>query len=127
MVRCCLDSNGGGLSSTRKLFGGKSGTGLSGTAPGQHWSPLRPRQTRKGRIQMRRRITKAFFATAAAGAAITTLGFAAASPAGAAAGGMHFTPSAPETATDAHGALCGAPGDITGTWSSTDCGKAGYV
>jgi hypothetical protein len=76
---------------------------------------------------MRRRITKAFFATAAAGAAITTLGFAAASPAGAAAGGMHFTPSAPETATDAHGALCGAPGDITGTWSSTDCGKAGYV
>jgi len=75
---------------------------------------------------MRRRITKAFFAAAAAGATITTLGLAA-SPAGAAAVGKYFTPSAPETATDAHGALCGAPGDITGTWSSTDCGKAGYV
>jgi hypothetical protein len=75
---------------------------------------------------MPRRITKAFFAAAAAGATITTLGLAA-SPAGAAAGGMHFTPSAPEVATDAHGALCGAPGDITGTWSATDCGKAGYV
>ena len=75
---------------------------------------------------MPRRITKAFFAAAAAGATITTLGLAA-SPAGAAAGGMHFTPSAPETATDAHGPVCGAPADITGTWSSTDCGKAGYV
>src|SRR6266571_6831123 len=104
MVRCCLDSTGGGLSSTRKLFGGKSGTGLSGTAPGHHWSPLRPRQSRKGRIQMRRRITKAFFATAAAGATITTLGLAA-SPAGAGVSGKHsthFTPSAPETGTDAN-------------------------
>lgn len=85
---------------------------------------------------MRRRITKAFFATAAAGATITTLGFAAASPAGAAAGGMHFTPSAPQVATSAHGnGLTGAANNcgtaaaaiITGTWSSTDCGKAGYV
>jgi hypothetical protein len=85
---------------------------------------------------MRRRITKAFFATAAAGATITTLGFAAASPAGAAAGGMHFTPSAPEVATSSHGNglagnlnNCGAStaAIITGTWSSTDCGKAGYV
>ena len=49
---------------------------------------------------MPRRITKAFFATAAAGATITTLGFAAASPAGAAIAGRHhhftgtyFTPS----------------------------------
>jgi hypothetical protein len=49
---------------------------------------------------MPRRITKAFFATAAAGATITTLGFAAASPAGAAVSGRHhhftgsyFTPS----------------------------------
>jgi hypothetical protein len=49
---------------------------------------------------MPRRITKAFFATAAAGATITTLGFAAASPAGAAISGRHhhftghyFTPS----------------------------------
>ncbi len=78
---------------------------------------------------MPRRITKAFFAAAAAGATITTLGLAA-SPAGAAAGGMHFTPSAPEVATDAHGTpgpVCGAPADITGTWSTTDCGKAGYV
>jgi hypothetical protein len=83
---------------------------------------------------MRRRITKAFFATAAAGATITTLGFAAASPAGAAAGGIHFTPSAPETATDANVATCTfASGDSsttansTGTWTSSDCGKAGYV
>jgi hypothetical protein len=84
---------------------------------------------------MPRRITKAFFATAAAGATITTLGFAA-SPAGAAAGGMHFTPSAPQVATSAHGNglagnlnNCGAStaAVITGTWSSTDCGKAGYV
>jgi hypothetical protein len=49
---------------------------------------------------MPRRITKAFFATAAAGATITTLGFAAVSPAGAAISGRHhhftghyFTPS----------------------------------
>jgi hypothetical protein len=49
---------------------------------------------------MPRRITRAFFATAAAGATITTLGFAAASPAGAAIAGRHhhftgtyFTPS----------------------------------
>jgi hypothetical protein len=75
---------------------------------------------------MPRRITKAFFATAAAGATITTLGLAA-SPAGAAAGGMHFTPSAPQVATDAHGLVCGAPADITGTYTATDCGKAGYV
>jgi hypothetical protein len=81
---------------------------------------------------MPRRITKAFFAAAAAGATITTLGFAAASPAGAAVSGKHFTgkyftPSAPQVATDAHGAVCGAPADITGTWSATDCGKTGYV
>jgi hypothetical protein len=84
---------------------------------------------------MRRRITKAFFAAAAAGATITTLGLTA-SPAGAAAAGKHFTPSAPETATSAHGNglagnlnNCGASTGviITGTWSSTDCGKAGYV
>jgi hypothetical protein len=76
---------------------------------------------------MPRRITKAFFATAAAGATITTLGFAAASPAGAAAGGMHFTPSAPQVATSANGADCGLANDVKGTWLPTDCGKAGYV
>jgi hypothetical protein len=76
---------------------------------------------------MPRRITKAFFATAAAGATITTLGFAAASPAGAAAGGIHFNPSAPQVATSANGTPCGVAADIKGTWSSTDCGKAGYV
>jgi hypothetical protein len=82
---------------------------------------------------MPRRITKAFFATAAAGATITTLGFAA-SPAGAASHGIHFTPSAPQVATSAHGNgligganNCGAAATLTGTWSSTDCGKAGYV
>jgi len=78
---------------------------------------------------MRRRITKAFFATAAAGATITTLGLAAASPAGAAVSGkhyFHFTPSAPETGTNAN---CTSTLDdgTTGTWTSTDCGKVGYV
>jgi hypothetical protein len=76
---------------------------------------------------MPRRITKAFFATAAAGAAITTLGFAAVSPAVAATAGkhyIHFTPSAPETGTDAN---CTTGGTVTGTWTSSDCGKAGYV
>jgi hypothetical protein len=86
---------------------------------------------------MPRRITKAFFAAAAAGATITTLGFAAASPAGAAVSGKHFTgkfftPSAPQVATDASGTAastppCGAAADVRGTWSPTDCGKAGYV
>lgn len=77
---------------------------------------------------MRRRITKAFFATAAAGAAVTTLGFAAANPAGAAVSGKphYFAPSAPETATNANATDCGA-GEETGTWTSTDCGKVGYV
>jgi hypothetical protein len=76
---------------------------------------------------MPRRITKAFFATAAAGATITTLGFAAASPAGAAVSAkhsVHFTPSAPQTGTDAN---CTTGGTVTGTWTSTDCGKVGYV
>ncbi len=75
---------------------------------------------------MHRRITKAFFAAAAAGATITTLGFAAASPAGAALSGkhyVHFTPSAPETGTDAN---CTSD-TVTGTWTSSDCGKVGYV
>jgi hypothetical protein len=78
---------------------------------------------------MRRRITKAFFATAAAGAAITTLGFAAAGPAGAAAAGkhyVHFNPSAPETGTDAN-CSSGLETGTTGTWTSADCGKVGYV
>jgi hypothetical protein len=77
---------------------------------------------------MRRRITKAFFATAAAGAAITTLGFAAASPAGAALSGKphYFTPSAPETGTNAN-CTTGTETSSTGTWTSTDCGKVGYV
>ena len=74
---------------------------------------------------------------AAATAGVTsTLGFASASPAGAAGRGMPFTPSAPQVATSAHGnGLVGALNNcgtataaaITGTWSSTDCGKAGYV
>lgn len=77
---------------------------------------------------MPRRITKAFFATAAAGATITAMGFAAAGPAGAAAAGKHthFNPSAPQTATNAN---CTDPATdaSTGTWTSTDCGKVGYV
>ena len=84
----------------------------------------------------RNKTHRVLLAAAAAGVTITTLGFAAASPAGAAAGGMHFTPSAPQVATSAHGnGLAGAANNcgtataaiITGTWSSTDCGKAGYV
>ncbi len=77
---------------------------------------------------MRRRITKAFFATAAAGATITTLGLAAAIPAGAAASGhpKFFTPSAPETGTDANCTI-GTESGSSGTWTSTDCGKVGYV
>jgi hypothetical protein len=76
---------------------------------------------------MRTRITRALFTAAAAGATIITLGFAAASPAGAVAAGHHnkyFTPSAPQTATDTN---CAAPGVLTGTWTSSDCGKVGYV
>jgi hypothetical protein len=78
---------------------------------------------------MRRRINKAFFATAAAGAAITTLGFAAANPAGAAVAGKphYFTPSAPETGTDANCTPLSTENGNTGTWLSTDCGKVGYV
>lgn len=78
---------------------------------------------------MPRRITKAFFAAAAAGATITTLGFAAASPAGAAVSGKphYFTPSAPETGTDAHCTPPSSETANTGTWTSTDCGKVGYV
>lgn len=75
---------------------------------------------------MRRRITRAFFATAAAGATITTLGLAA-STAGAAVSGhhfVHFTPSAPQVATNAN---CADPSEETGTWTSSDCGKVGYV
>jgi hypothetical protein len=84
----------------------------------------------------RNKTHRVFLAAGAAGVTITTLGFAAASPAGAVARGVHFTPSAPEVATSAHGnGLAGALNNcgtataakITGTWSSTDCGKAGYV
>jgi hypothetical protein len=71
---------------------------------------------------MRRRITKAFFTATAAGATITTLGFAAASPAGA---GTHshpgyFTPSGgTPIATSANCTLTGpAPAD--------NCAMAGY-
>lgn len=75
---------------------------------------------------MPRRITKAFFATAAAGATITTLALAA-SPAGAAASGhAYFTPSAPETGTSANCTSTLENGS-TGTWTSSDCGKVGYV
>ncbi len=84
----------------------------------------------------RNKTYRVLLAAAAAGVTITTLGFAAASPAGAAGRGMPFTPSAPQVATSVHGN--GLAGDlnncgsstaaiITGTWSSTDCGKAGYV
>jgi len=70
---------------------------------------------------MRRRITKAFFATAAAGATITTLGLAA-SPAGAASA-VHkvgFTPTGTIVGTDAN---CSS---TLVTLPSDNCGKIGY-
>jgi hypothetical protein len=68
---------------------------------------------------MRRRITKAFFATAAAGATITTLGLAA-SPAGAASHGVKaFTPSGgTPIPTNAQCTVTPLPSD--------NCGMAGY-
>jgi hypothetical protein len=70
-------------------------------------------------MQMRRRITKAFVAAAAAGATVTTLGLAA-SPAGAVTAGKYFSPSGSKLlATDANCSVTPVPGD--------DCGMAGYV
>ena len=75
---------------------------------------------------MRRRITRALAATAAAGATITTLGFAAAGSAGAAVTAhkphnITFAPSAPVVATDAS---CTQGATLT---PADDCGMAGYV
>jgi hypothetical protein len=73
---------------------------------------------------MRQRLTRTLLTVTAAGVTITTLGLAAGA---AAAAGHHgaraFTPSAPQTATDAN---CSST-TVTGTYSGTDCGKAGYV
>ena len=74
---------------------------------------------------MRRRITKAFFATAAVGATITTLGLAA-SPAGAASTGhkVGFTPTGTIVGTDANcptGASLLLPSDNCGTPNSLGC------
>ncbi len=68
---------------------------------------------------MPRRITKAFFATAAAGATITTLGLAA-SPAGAASIGRYFTPTGTVVGTNANCVQSSPPlpGD--------NCGRDGY-
>lgn len=69
---------------------------------------------------MPRRITKAFFATAAAGATITTLGLAA-SPAGAASHGIHFNPTGgTPIPTSANCTLSSPP------VPSDNCGMAGY-
>lgn len=81
---------------------------------------------------MRDRITRALFTAAAAGVAITTLGFAAASPAGASPAHhphpVYFNPSAPQTGTDAQCALAKTGfSNETGTWHASDCGKVGYV
>jgi hypothetical protein len=67
---------------------------------------------------MRRRITKAFFATAAAGATITTLGLAA-SPAGAANHGA-FTPTGTLVGTDANCVQSTPP------IPADNCGRDGY-
>jgi hypothetical protein len=73
---------------------------------------------------MRRRITKAFFATAAAGATITTLGLAA-SPAGAASTGHKagFTPTGTLVGTDAN--CPSIPLTLTAV-PSDNCGRVGY-
>ncbi len=74
---------------------------------------------------MRTRITRAFLATAAAGATVTTLGLTAAGSAGAAVhGGTANAPSAPAVATNANCTVTGT-GDL-GT-PSDNCGMAGYV
>jgi hypothetical protein len=77
---------------------------------------------------MPRRITKAFFATAAAGATITTLGFAAASPAGAAIAGRHhhftgtyFTPSGGTPIPTAANCVLTAP-----PIPANNCAMSGY-
>jgi hypothetical protein len=74
---------------------------------------------------MRNRITRALFTASAAGVAITTLGFAAASPAGAAAAGRHhhnkfFMPNGTLVATDSNCSI------TTITLPSDNCGRAGY-
>ena len=72
---------------------------------------------------MPRRITKAFFATAAAGATITTLGLAA-SPAGAASThAKGFTPSGTIVGTNAN---CTTAGPPSITLPAANCGRAGY-
>jgi hypothetical protein len=79
-----------------------------------------PATKEEGSKQMRRRITRALFTAAAAGVTITTVGFTA----GSAVAAVHYTPSAPQTGTDAN---CTTLGTETGTWTSSDCGKVGYV
>ena len=73
---------------------------------------------------MRRRITRALFTAAAAGATITTLGFAAASPAGATshagAKAVSFNPNGTIVGTNANCSV------TTITLPSDNCGKAGY-
>jgi hypothetical protein len=78
---------------------------------------------------MPRRITKAFFAAAAAGATITTLGFAAASPAGAMVAGKHSHPKyfSPTGGTPIPtNAQCVIPTSPALPIPSTNCGMAGY-
>jgi hypothetical protein len=75
---------------------------------------------------MPRRITKAFFAAAAAGATITTLGFAAASPAGATVAGKHshpryFTPTGGTPIPTAANCVISTPAA-----PSDNCAMAGY-
>jgi hypothetical protein len=86
--------------------------------------------SQEGTTPVRKRISRALLTATAAGAAITTVGFMAGT-AGASAK-PYFTPSAPQTATNANGNAtstngCGGAGDETGTWTSADCGKTGYV
>jgi hypothetical protein len=79
---------------------------------------------------MRRRITRTLFAATAAGATITSLGFAVAGSAGAAttghgAGMASFAPSAPPIATNAN---CPVTTTVPVTESPSDnCGSAGYI
>jgi hypothetical protein len=76
---------------------------------------------------MRRRITRAFLAAAAAGATVTTLGFTAAGSAGAAVhGGTTNAPSAPAVATNATCTSTAVATTLPLGIPSDGCGMAGY-
>jgi hypothetical protein len=114
-------------------------TGLTIIAQANSWSSQPCNQTAEGNQAMRRRITRALFTAAAAGATITSLGFAAAGPADAAGhGGKVFAPSGgtpiPTNADCPIPTALGLPRGTHGSPPRTigvpdpgdNCGRAGY-